>query len=79
MGLGVDEDRWAGRVAISNLLCREAVDVVLGSRKAVHLTLTEGKGRAGEPEDPAAGQCVSSRPIETDFGHEPVPAGAMLG
>jgi hypothetical protein len=57
MGLGVDEDRWAGRVAIGDLLCREVVDVVLGRRKAVYLTLPEGKDRAGarEPEHPTAG------------------------
>jgi hypothetical protein len=38
MGLGVDEDRWAGRVAIGNSICREAVDVVLGSWKAGAIT-----------------------------------------
>jgi hypothetical protein len=32
MGLGVDEDRWAGRVAIGNPLRREMVDVMLGNR-----------------------------------------------
>ena len=55
MGLGVDEDRWAGRVAIGNSICREAVDVVLSSWKAVHLTLPESKDRAGarEPDHPA--------------------------
>ena len=80
MGLGVDEDRWAGRVAIGDPLCREAVDVLLGSWKAAHLTLPERKDRAGarEPDHLAAGQCVSPRPIETAFGHEPVPAVATL-
>jgi len=72
MGLGVDEDRWACRIAIGNSICREAVDVVLGSWKAVHLALPEGKDRAGarEPDHPAAGQCVSLKPVETAFGHE---------
>jgi len=72
MGLGVDEDRWAGRVAIGNSICREAVDVVLCSWKAVHLTLPESKDSAGarEPDHPATGQSVSPKPVETAFGHE---------
>ena len=57
MGLGIDEDRWAGRFAIRNSLCRETVDVVLRRRKAVYLTLPESKDRTGarEPEHPTAG------------------------
>jgi hypothetical protein len=47
MGLGVDEDRGAGRVAIGDPLCRVAVEEALGSRKAVRFTLPEGKDRAG--------------------------------
>src|SRR4029077_16974437 len=72
---------WRGaRRASGYPLCREAVDVLLGSWKAVHLTLPERKDRAGarEPDHLAAGQCVSPRPIETAFGHEPVPAVATL-
>jgi hypothetical protein len=35
MSLGVDKDRWAGRVAIGNLLSREPIDVPLGRRKSM--------------------------------------------
>jgi hypothetical protein len=80
MGLGVDEDRCAGEVAIGDPLCREAVEEALGSRKAVRFTLPESKDRAGarKPEHPAAGQGVSPTPIETAFGHEFLPAVATL-
>ena len=50
MGLGVDEDRWAGRVAIGDPLSREAVDVLLGGRKTVRLAMPEGEGRGAARE-----------------------------
>src|SRR5207248_4294718 len=39
MGLGVDEDRWAGRVAICNSLSRGAIGVALGSGRSMWLAL----------------------------------------
>src|SRR5438105_2822313 len=81
MSLGVDEDRWAGRVAICNSLSRDAIGVPLGSRKSMCLTLPkrEGRGAACKPEQPAAGQC-DPRPINNRFGHHPVqpPASVRL-
>jgi hypothetical protein len=65
--LGVDENRWACRVAIGNPLCREMVDVVFGSREAMRLALKkrEGRGPTRELERSSAGQRLSPpRPIE---------------
>jgi len=76
MGLGIDENRRAGRLVIGNPLYCQPVDVLLGGRKSMCLGLPKGENRGAtrELERSSAGQCLSVGAIETAFHHEPIPA-----
>jgi hypothetical protein len=53
MGLGVDEDWWAGRVAIGNPLDGKMVDIMPGDWKSMRLALPKREDR-GAPATPSA-------------------------
>src|SRR5262252_9570507 len=76
MGLGIDEDRRAGRLVIGNPLYCQPVDVLLGGRKSMCLARPKGENRGAtrKLERSSARQCLSERAIETAFYHEPIPA-----
>src|SRR5215471_4624885 len=75
MGLRIDENWRACRVAIGNPLCGEAFDEVLGGQKAMRFALPKGENRGAtrELERSSAGHCASPRWVETGVGHGPAP------
>ena len=81
MGLGIDENRKAGRVAIGNSLYCQPVDVLFEGRKTMCLVLPKGENRGAtrELERSSPGQYLSVGAIKQAFHHEPIPAWRSRG